>query len=774
MAAREDDVEELRARLAELERRNTELVDRLAAAGEPERLLHELQVHQLELEAQNQALREAQGQLEQSRNRYADLYDFAPVAYVTFDPSGTIQEINLTGAALLGRERVYLLGKPMLAVARFDDAASFVAHLRRCLETRAPITGELALSTPRGSFVLQATSGPVLDRDGRAVACRTALLDVTARKQAELALARAHGTESRLRAHLEALDRASLAISRSLLTPSARDVQPLVQRIVDEACALAGAERGALCMAGPDGETAWSFSGVPADMVEQMRRSVRAAQTLLSESTLLSVRLRDVCEHPAFGGLALGPPRTSALAAAIRLGGETKGTLLLAGKRGEEFTEDDERVALMLAERAAVVLEIARLREVQARERERLELLAESTAALSDTLDGQAMLANIVRAVVPRVADLCWVEWSCAAERPVLVAAHHRDPELAPRVRALRSSRVVWDALLRGEPFVARELAAGAPELEAPEDVLRELAIRSLLAVPLVLRGRTVGALHLGLSSTERRYRPEDVPLAQELAQHAALALEGARLYRAAQDAIRARDEVLGVVAHDLRNPLNGIRLAASALESDGERDWATVRQVTGLIVRAVRRAERLIDDLVDVVRLEAGELRLERRQVLVHELLAEALEALGPEAAQAGVTLDAQDGRDLPPLEADHGRLLQVLGNLVGNAIKFTPRGGHVRVTAEEHAGALRFSVADTGPGISEAHLPHVFDRFYQAEPGARRSAGLGLAIAKGLVEAHGGRIWVESPPGRGALFRFTIPLTTGVADRDRRAAAS
>ncbi len=773
MPASDTEAEELRARIAALERRNAELTDRLATAGEPARLLHELQVHQLELEAQNQALREAQGQLEQSRNRYADLYDFAPAAYVTFDPSGAIQEINLTGAALLGRERVYLLGKPMLALVRFDDAASFVAHLRQCLETRAPAAAELAFSTARGSFAVQATSAPVLDRDGRAVACRTALVDVTARKQAELALARAHETQSRLRAHLEALDRASLAISRSLLTPTGTDVGPLMQRIADEARALAGAEHGALCVIGPDGEPRWSFSTVPADMVEPMRRSVHAAQTLLAESSLLSVRLRDACEHPAFGGLVLGPP-TSALAAAIRLGGETKGTLVLVGKRGgEELTEDDEQAALMLAERAAVVLEIARLREIEAREIERLELLAASSVALSDTLEREAMLAGIVRALVPRLADLCWVTWIGAAEERVLVAAHHRDPELVPKVRDLRPSSVVWDALRRGEPFLSRELD-GSPALEAPEDVLRALGIRSLLAVPLVLRGRTVGALHLALGSAERRYRPEDVPLAQEIAHHAATALEGARLYRAAQDAIRARDEVLGVVAHDLRNPLNGIRLAASALESDGERDWATVRQVTGLIVRAVRRAERLIDDLVDVVRLEAGELRLEWRRVLVHELLAEALETLGPEAAQAGVTLDAQDGRELPPLEADHGRLLQVLGNLVGNAIKFTPHGGHVRLGAEVHAGALCFSVADTGPGISEAHLPHLFDRFYQAEPGARRSAGLGLAIAKGLVEAHGGRIWVESPPGRGALFRFTIPLPTGLADRDRHAAAS
>jgi signal transduction histidine kinase len=167
----------------------------------------------------------------------------------------------------------------------------------------------------------------------------------------------------------------------------------------------------------------------------------------------------------------------------------------------------------------------------------------------------------------------------------------------------------------------------------------------------------------------------------------------------------------------------------------------------------------RLIEDLLDVTRMEAGRLSVRPEVVAASEVVGDAVEGQRAIAAASGLDLRLALELELPALWADRDRLLQVFENLIGNAVKFTPAGGVVIVGAAPRAGEVVFWVADTGNGIPPADLEHVFDRFWQARSGARRGAGLGLPIAKGIVEAHGGRIWVESTPGRGATFFFTIP---------------
>jgi PAS domain S-box-containing protein len=222
--------------------------------------------------------------------------------------------------------------------------------------------------------------------------------------------------------------------------------------------------------------------------------------------------------------------------------------------------------------------------------------------------------------------------------------------------------------------------------------------------------------------------------------------------------AIVTRDHVLGIVAHDLRNPLSMIMLQSSVLShlgSESER-----QRPIELISRAAARMNHLIQDLLDVSQLEAGELKIERARLSTRDLVVAAAEMEAPIALSSGVGIRLELAPHLPAVWGDKERLHQVFENLIGNAIKFSTAGGRITVGAVLGEGEVLFSVADTGCGIPTESLANVFDRFWQATAkGSRLGAGLGLPITKGLVEAHGGRIWVESAVGRGSTFFFTIP---------------
>ena len=287
--------------------------------------------------------------------------------------------------------------------------------------------------------------------------------------------------------------------------------------------------------------------------------------------------------------------------------------------------------------------------------------------------------------------------------------------------------------------------------------------IPNTITVDLLGRtGKKLGAIQLWDKKDGQEFDEADKAILTQLAQLAAVALENARLFRAAQDATRARDDLVAIVSHDLRNPVHTIHMAASFLleiAPTNDRRVQARRQLE-VIQRSATRANRLIQDLLDVARIQAGGLAVDPVAVEVRSLVTEAMEAATPlaNAAQLKVSCDLIDG--LPAVASDRERVLQVFANLIGNAIKFTPKGGEIRiVTCLEH-GEVRFTVADTGPGIPPEHLDHVFDRYWQAKSTAKLGTGLGLSIAKGIVEAHGGRIWVESPPGSGAQFNFTLPL--------------
>jgi PAS domain S-box-containing protein len=235
-----------------------------------------------------------------------------------------------------------------------------------------------------------------------------------------------------------------------------------------------------------------------------------------------------------------------------------------------------------------------------------------------------------------------------------------------------------------------------------------------------------------------------------------------ARLLTEMEKAVKQRDELLGLVSHDLRNPVNAVKMLAAAIlriEMDGATLLPDVAEHAGVMLEAANQMDALIQDLLDATRLEAGRLRLVPHWCSPGELVSKAVDTLTPIAAAKSVALVSTVAPTLPLVYADPDRVAQVLSNLLGNALKFTPAGGRVTIEGGSEDGAVLISVRDTGIGIAPEDLPFVFDRFWQSKRTNRSGAGLGLAIARGIVLGHSGRIWIESTPGAETVVRFTLP---------------
>jgi signal transduction histidine kinase len=286
---------------------------------------------------------------------------------------------------------------------------------------------------------------------------------------------------------------------------------------------------------------------------------------------------------------------------------------------------------------------------------------------------------------------------------------------------------------------------------------------KTWVCLPLVAGERTLGALGVTYRN-ECRILDKDRRFMKTLADQCAQAMERARLYEAEQRARLLREEVMAILAHDLRSLLTSILLSASILDRSTPADEAghEVRRRAQRIKRTAERTSELLQGLLDAASIEAKRLALDAQPCGVGALVAEVVETLSPLAEEQSIRLRSC----LPggPLEVlcDRSRVAQALSNLVCNALKFTPRGGEVTVGAERAGISVRFLVTDTGIGIKPEELPHLFDRYWQARSTRSAGAGLGLYIVKGIVEAHGGRIMVESVPGSGTTFSFTLPAAS------------
>ncbi len=422
---------------------------------------------------------------------------------------------------------------------------------------------------------------------------------------------------------------------------------------------------------------------------------------------------------------------------------EVHGKVLADGRRQGFARDITDRKA---AERAG-----ARLLALEQRHGARLEQLSAAVLAIAPIDDRfPAPVRSVLRRIVDQAARLVGTD---------LVAIGLGDDPTEPFGPWLTHAPLAGE----GEPVVPSPPAAGAaPDLAA---IFPGIPLGAFLVTPIVGDGRVLGQLYLARRAGLGGFASDDAAVLTLLVAHGAIAIANARLYAEREAAVRAREELLAIVSHDLRNPLRAIELREELLarthDSVALQDHA--RSVRG----AVGAMRRLIQNLLDATSLGLEGLRLELGDHALAEIAAEPLELLGPVAASRGVRL-AVALADLPRVRVDRERIAQTLYNLIGNALRFTPAGGEVVISATAQPDAIEIAVADSGPGIPAEDLPRVFDRYFTTATG-HEGTGLGLYIAKGVVDAHGGRIWIDPTEVRGCTVRVSLPRA-GVPPRQTR----
>jgi PAS domain S-box-containing protein len=449
----------------------------------------------------------------------------------------------------------------------------------------------------------------------------------------------------------------------------------------------------------------------------------------------------------------------------------------IAGLRrnGEQFPADASIARVTIeGDRTFMVT----LRDVSDRRRneDRQKLLATAGWVLAASLDVDSTMATVAELPVPLLGEWSLLELLAPEGQIRRAAATHMDPRhhdvtasfvsRVPEVPTaeplpMSSQRIAHETEAQRIVDIGAWLTANFPD-SAMRARAESLGATSVLLVPLRAGGRTIGALHLVRTRPGATHSIDDVQVADQYAGLAALALENARLYQESRAAVRERDEMLAIVSHDLRNPVNAIVMLTGVVlsrELDDVRPLMDRDDVESIRASA-RQADGLIQDLQDVSRISASRLRVECQPVLLSEMVQESADVFEAVMEDAALRFIRHIDPALPPLLADRKRLQQVLSNLLGNALRFTPHGGEVLLSAQRDGRAVRVAVRDTGLGIAPSDIPRLFERYWQAPRLLRAGSGLGLFIAKGIVDAHGGDIGVQSEVGKGSEFWFTVPL--------------
>lgn len=447
-----------------------------------------------------------------------------------------------------------------------------------------------------------------------------------------------------------------------------------------------------------------------------------------------------------------------------------------ARKDGGEFFADGVMVPL-LGDDGALHGFGKVFRDVTPRKRaeEAVRFLADASASLSELVDYQSTLNRIANLAVGGFADWCVVDMiddDGTRQRLAVTAAETEDVSTARGADlAFRQSDgvvgIVPHVLRTGEPEVVPDLAEADPATapQGPERLarLREIGIRSYLCVPLLSRGRVIGGMTFLSTSARRRFGPEELRVAQNLAERVTAAIENAQLYLTLQEQDRRKDEFLATLAHELRNPLAPVRNGLKILRMGGT-DGEAAGETLSMMDRQLGHITHLVDDLMDVARVSSGKVVLRLERVPLRAIVDAAVETSRQAIEAADHELGLRIPREALIVEADRTRLVQVLANLLNNAAKYTPQGGRIALSVARDGGQAVIRVDDSGLGIPADMLPRVFEMFTQVGTSLERSQGglgIGLTLVKRLVEMHGGTVAAESPgPGRGSTFTVRIPL--------------
>ena len=453
-------------------------------------------------------------------------------------------------------------------------------------------------------------------------------------------------------------------------------------------------------------------------------------------------------------GAALSAPRLRGirvvLGVPLLIEGRAIGVLQIGTCNPHRFGASEVLLLQLTANRMALVIEKAAERRARAAveaAHARSALLAETSALLDGSLDWESALASVARLAVPRLGDCCVVD--------VL------EPDYSVRRLAVACADSA-DA----------EVASELPR-RAPQDPSEARASESVIEVPLVARGHTLGAVIFMRRGASQRYEVHDVEVAREVAHRMAMALDNARLYQATQRAVNVRDQFLALASHDLRTPLSHIKgFTTTLLQTEVDED--SRREFLVEIERATDRLDKLIGDLLDLSRIDSGGLDSVKRSatrpaVLVAGGLQRVRSLLGERVLRVDVPAE------LPLVAVDVTQMERVVANLVENASKYSPSDGVIRVQGRSRGSMLEMTVEDDGPGIPPEELDRIFEKFYRVSgcgTSGVTGTGLGLAICRGIVCAHGGRVWAENRAEVGARFVVVLPVAKAAADGERRAA--
>lgn len=550
------------------------------------------------------------------------------------------------------------------------------------------------------------------------------------------------------------------------------DQRAVLNSIVEEAHQLIDADYAALGFivdpAKPfDPFVFYGMSSEEASGLGHFPRPVGVLGGVISQGHPL--RVDNVASHSRFRGFPKGHPAMGPfLGVPVRREGRGAGNLYLARKPGRPaFTEQDEHVIQLVATQAAISTENARLYDQLNEQRTRANLLADAGGRMVGSLDYDSTLELAANAALPAFADLCvlHVTDDNGAITRVVMAAH--DPawrlvlnELNTRQGEPIARRMALRILRERRP---QRFAADQKFLdEVAEDAERrtlmgEIPMRYGLSVPMIGRARVLGVITFFTFGPEP-FDEADVVFADEIARRAALSIDNAILHHRARRAVQAREDLLAMVSHDLRSPLGSVSMASALLKRDAAQDPEKRVELANRIERTTSVMLHLIEDLLSASKIESGSFSVESKPETVESLIGEAIDSFRDSAAARSIALHAEVDPTAVEVVCDRHRCLQVLSNLIGNALKFTPSEGTITISAHSVGDEVRFTVCDNGPGIPEAEREHIFDRYWQASHSRRAGAGLGLFIVKGIVEAHGGRAWAEARGG-GACLCFTLP---------------